>query len=129
MPRRHRTMKGGMFESIADSLTQAWYNTKKATSDAYNSVTGAPIGQTYYASSTATAPTTSGTGYFGGRKGKRTRRMRGGYSDNISLTGLAAKAAPISGIESAKPHTIVGGKRSAKRRRNRHSKSCKKCKH
>jgi hypothetical protein len=128
MPRRNRTMKGGMFESIAVGLTDAWNSTKKATSDAYNSVTGAPLSQPSYVASATTAPTTAATGYFGGRKGKRTRRMRGGYTDNTPLTGLAASAAPISGVASAKPHTIVGGKRSAKRRRHRHSKSCRKCK-
>jgi hypothetical protein len=40
--------------------------------------------------------------------------MRGGFSGN---TGLAAYAAPISGIPSAQPHNWVGGKRTRRRRR------------
>jgi len=40
--------------------------------------------------------------------GKHSRRKRGG--------GIAHNASPISGIKSAQPHTIVGGRT---RRRNR----------
>jgi hypothetical protein len=52
--------------------------------------------------------------------------MRGGYSDNMALTGLAANASPISDINSAQPLTTVGGKRrKTKKVRARHSKSHK----
>lgn len=127
MPRRHRhrTMKGGFWET----LTNAWESTKKAASGAYSSATGAVSGATTTPTTTTTPPpATTSTGYMGGRK--RSRRMRGGYSDNISLTGLAASAAPISDIKSAQPLTIVGG-RTRKRRggKHRHSKSCKHRKH
>ena len=123
MPRRHRhrTMKGGFWES----LTNAWESTKKAASGAYSSATSAVSGATTTPTTTTTPPpATTSTGYMGGRK--RSRRMRGGYSDNISLTGLAASAAPISDIKSAQPLNIVGG-RTRKRRggKHRHSKSCK----
>lgn len=132
MPRRQRTMKGGFLDSIANSLTNAWESTKKASSNAYNSATGSTPTYTPTYTPTPVTPTTPTTpttsGYMGGKKRKRTRRMRGGYSDNMSLTGLAASAAPISGIESAKPHTIVGGKRRTKKR-HRHSKSCRNRKH
>jgi hypothetical protein len=58
---------------------------------------------------------------------KRSKKMRGGYADNIALTGLAASAASISDIKSAEPLNIVGGKRRTKKcRRNKHTKSCKK---
>jgi len=45
---------------------------------------------------------------FQGGKIKR-RIMKGGYQDNISVTGLASTAAPFSG-PTAQPHQMVGGK-------------------
>ena len=57
-----------------------------------------------------------------GYGGKR-RRMCGGYSSNMSLTNLASSAAPISGVQTASS-SFVGGK--TRRRRHRHTKSCKK---
>jgi outer membrane biosynthesis protein TonB len=71
-------------------------------------------------------PTTSS---YGGKTKKR--RMRGGFKDNTVMTGLAANAAPFSG-KTAQPQTIVGGKtkkRHHKRRKHRHTKSCKHNKH
>jgi hypothetical protein len=69
------------------------------------------------------------TGYgMGGKKGKRRRSMRGGYSDNISLNNLASTAEPISGVPTASAHQYVGG-RTRRRRRHRHNKSCKHRKH
>jgi len=118
---KHRNMKGGFLESIGQSLTSAWDKTKKATSDAYNSAANSIKSST--TPSTTTTYTPSPTTY-GGRK--RTRRMRGGYSDNIALTGLAANASPISDIKSAQPLTTVGGKRrKTKKVRFRHGKSHK----
>jgi hypothetical protein len=64
---------------------------------------------------------------MGGKKGKRRRSMRGGYSDNISLNNLAATAEPISGVPTASA-SYVGG-RTRRRRRHRHNKSCKHRKH
>lgn len=74
----------------------------------------------------APEPTTSS---YGGKTKKR--RMRGGFKDNTVMTGLAANAAPFSG-KTAQPQTIVGGKtkkRHHKRRKHRHTKSCKHNKH
>ena len=153
MPRRHRKMKkggllgfgesnpndysssdsgsgSGMFgsvgstlsgwgSSISDTASSAWDKTKSATSGAYDSATG------------TTTPSTTST--FGGKR-KRSRKMRGGFSDNTPTTGLAYHASPISGIKSAQPHNLVGGKtkkrrggKTKKRRggKHRHSKSCK----
>jgi hypothetical protein len=45
---------------------------------------------------------------FQGGKIKR-RIMKGGYQDNISVTGLASTASPFSG-PTAQPHQMVGGK-------------------
>jgi hypothetical protein len=142
MPKRHRKMKKGGFlgfgedpnstdsgssmfgsvgstlsgwgSSISNSASSAWEKTKNATSSAYNSATGS--------NESSYMPTTS----LGGRK--RSRKMRGGFSDNISTTGLAAHAAPISDIKSAQPHNWVGGRTRRRRRhtrKHRHSKSCK----
>ena len=41
---------------------------------------------------------------------KGTRRMRGGYKDNISLTNLASSAGPFSGA-TARAHNWVGGRK------------------
>jgi len=68
-------------------------------------------------------PTNYGMG-MGGRRGKRRRSMRGGYSDNISLNNLASTAEPISGVPTATAQ-LVGG-RTRRRRRHRHGKSCRK---
>ena len=140
MPRRHRhrTMKGGFFESLTQGATDLWEKTKKASNDAYSSATGSTTGSTTSSSSympppPPPTPATSSTGYMGGRmRGrmggrKRSRKMRGGYGDNISLTGLAASAAPISDIKSAQPLTTVGGRRTKRRHggKHRHNKSCK----
>ena len=58
--------------------------------------------------------------------GKRRRVKRGGsYSANMSQTNLAATASPISGIQTVKAQTWVGGKTKRRRRRHKHNKSCK----
>ena len=46
MPRRqrHRTMKGGFWDSLTQGVSDAWEKTKKASSDAYNSATGSTTG-------------------------------------------------------------------------------------
>ena len=134
MPRRHRhrTMKGGFFESLTQGASDLWEKTKKASSDAYSSATGSTTtsSSSYVPPPPPPTPTTSSSsGYMGGRmsRRKRSRKMRGGYGDNISLTGLAASAAPISDIKSAQPLTTVGGRRTKRRHggKHRHNKSCK----
>ena len=134
MPRRHRhrTMKGGFFESLTQGASDLWEKTKKASSDAYSSATGSTTtsSSSYLPPPPPPTPTTSSSsGYMGGRmsRRKRSRKMRGGYGDNISLTGLAASAAPISDIKSAQPLTTVGGRRTKRRHggKHRHNKSCK----
>lgn len=125
MPRRHRKMTGGFWESLSQSVGDAWNKTKKATTDAYSSATTQMTTPTTITPTTITPTTPSSTGYMGGKKRRKTRRhMKGGYSDNTQLTGLAANAEPISGIKSAEPHTIIGGKKKTKRHK-RHSKSRK----
>lgn len=54
------------------------------------------------------------------------RRMSGGYTSNISMTNLASKSAPISGIKTAQPHNWVGGKRRTRKlRKGRKSRKSK----
>ena len=141
MPRRHRKMKGGFLESlsgtlsswgssISQSASDAYNKTKNAASSAYSSAT-TPTSSTSYTSTSYTPTSTSYTptsttsytpsGAYGGKKGK-SRKMRGGYSNNSALTGLAASASPISGIKSAEPHNWVGGKKSRKNKRGTRSK-------
>jgi len=129
-------MKGGFFESLTQGASDLWEKTKKASSDAYSSATGSTTSSSSYVPPPPPpTPATSSTGYMGGRmRGrmggrKRSRKMRGGYGDNISLTGLAASAAPISDIKSAQPLTTVGGRRTKRQRRHRHGKSCKTRRH
>jgi hypothetical protein len=59
-------------------------------------------------SSPSPPPTTSSVG------GRRRRKMRGGYSDSVSMTNLASRAAPFSG-ETARAQAYVGGRRTRKR--------------
>ena len=126
MPRRyrHRTMKGGFWESLTQGVTSAWGKTKNAASGAYGSATGSSTPPPPPPASPPPATTTSG--YMGGRKKSRRKRMRGGYSDNIYHTGLAASAAPISDIKSAQPQTMIGGRKTKRHcRYHKHGKSCK----
>jgi hypothetical protein len=137
MPRRHRKMKGGFLESlgstlsgwgssISQSASDAYNKTKNATSSAYSSATTPTSTTSYTPTSTTSYTPTSTTSYtpsgaYGGKKGK-SRKMRGGYSNNNASTGLAANASPISGIKSAEPHNWVGGKKSRKNKRRTCSK-------
>jgi hypothetical protein len=123
-----------MFGSIGDtlsgfgtSLSEGATTALNKTKNAYNSATSST--PTY--PPTTTYPSTPPPTTFGGKnkRRKRSRKMYGGYSDNIAITGLAARAAPISDIKSSQPLNIVGGRRTKKRRRHRHGKSSKRCKY
>lgn len=115
--RRRRTMKGGFWEAI----TNAWGKTKESASNAYNSMTGTTSTQSTYVPPPA-APVYTPTSYGGKKKRTmRRKRMRGGYSDNISLSNLASNAASFTGV-TAQPHTWVGGKTKKNRHRRRHHK-------
>jgi hypothetical protein len=154
MPRRHKKMKKGgflgfgestptdsgssMFGSIGSTLSGWGSSISDSASSAYNKTKNAVTGSS--SSSYAPpppppppTPATSSSGYMGGRmsRRKRSRKMRGGYGDNIALTGLAASSAPISDIKSAQPLTTVGGRRTKRRHggKHRHGKSCKTRRH
>ena len=140
---RNRKMKGGFWDSLKNSIssginslsqgaTNAWNTTKKASEQAYDSAKSSLSNTPSYSSSSSymsspsassySAPSSSSQ-YQGGQR-KRSRKMRGGYKDNISLTGLASSAAPVAGISTAKPHNWVGGKtRRHKTHRRKHANS------
>ena len=111
------------FDSINSAVTGAFEKAKNAVSSSLQSNTSAQ--QSY-------SPQPS-TYTMGGKRRRKSRRMRGGnFTDNTPRTGIASTASPITGIKSAQPHNLVGG-RSRRRRscncKSRHSKSCRHRKH
>ena len=83
MPRRHRnrkTMKGGFWDSLTQGLSSAWEKTKRATTDAYSSVTGSPSTNYQYAPPPPSYQPMTNNYIRGGktrrRGGKRTRKHR-----------------------------------------------------
>ena len=115
MTRRHKTMKGGFW----DSLNSAWEQTKKASSSAYNSAAMAINPKP--APTSILAPAPAPTSVFGGKKRRKTSK-RGGYSANTPINGLASTSAPFSG-KTAQAQVLVGGK--TRRRCRKHTSSCK----
>ena len=63
---------------------------------------------------------TNGLTIGGRRKRRRTRRTQklygGNFKANTNLNNIASKASPISGIQTAKPCSWTGGKKTKKRR-------------
>jgi len=111
------TSSGSSWTSGLTSWTPSWLSKKEQPQQSY----GAQPQQSYGAQ-----PQQSyGASYGMGGKKRRTRRgKRGGsFSPNISETNLAASASPVSGIQTVKAQTWVGGK--TKRCRHIHNKSCK----
>jgi hypothetical protein len=115
MPRRHRKTKrgGGMFDSLSTSFSSLW---KPKASPPMSSSTP-PMSSSTPPMSSSTPPMTSST--YGGKSRKHRRRMRGGFKDNTPVTGLASHAASFSG-QTAKPHTLVGGKTRRRRKSRTH---------
>lgn len=137
MPKRHRTMKGGFIEEVTNSISSGLNTLSQGVTDTYekakNAITSNPAPASAPAASSyipLSSPMSSPASY-GGRKNDRKKRtkkhMRGGFSDNIATTGLASSAEPISGIKTAHPHNLVGGKSKSKRRhRNKKSRKSRK---
>jgi hypothetical protein len=129
MPKhRRRTMKGGFLDTLSSwgsSFTQSasslWGKPKQTTTSSISNLYGSTAPTTSYTPTNSYTPTTtfatnSAQMRYGGKT--RTRRIRGGYRDNISSTNLAADAAPFSG-PTAQPHNWVGGKTRRKGSRRR----------
>jgi hypothetical protein len=124
MPRRRTSKKGGVsLDSIGSTLSGWGTSIKQGASDAYNK-TKQGVSSAYDSTKSAISSTTSA---MGGRRRTRRRRTHGGSASVVSktpLNGLAAHAAPVSNVPTAKPHNIVGGK-SRRHRKHRHYRSCK----
>lgn len=136
MPKRtkknNRYLKGGDIigtipvKPIAQpSSFSTWFNgAKKAASSALSSASLAASSAANSATNAFNktvnpAPPPPPPRTFGGK-----RRRNGGDSEYLSLTNLASTASPICGIPTAKAQVWVGGK-TRKRKRHKHTKSCK----
>ncbi len=107
--------------STSTSSEPGWFDslTEKA-----KSATGSATG--WFSSATAPATPAYSAPVYGGRK-RRSHRMRGGYSNNISTTNLAASAGSFSG-STARAQAYVGG-RTKKRchiHKRSHRRHCRK---
>lgn len=96
-----------------DLLSNTFESVKKAVGDLIS-----------YGKQSAESLTTTKSPLEGGRRSRNKSRsmsrkvMKGGYTDNIAVSGLAANAAPFSG-ETAKPQTMVGGKSRRRKSKGR----------
>ena len=122
---RRKTMKGGFLSGLSgwldkakDSAKNLWPNNTGEQYPPPVAETPAPVPQTPAPVPQTTPLGTQTPAPYGGKKGSKKRRMRGGFKDNTPTTGLAAHAASFSG-KTAQPHNWVGGKT---RRRVRKSK-------
>ena len=123
--RRSKRMRGGMWPFSSSDGTdssssngEGWYDSLKKNASSASGWLTSDSAATPNPTPTPTPSTTeNSTSTYGGRK-RKSRRMRGGYSDNVSLTNLASRAAPFSG-ETARAHSYVGGRRT-KRRCHKH---------
>ena len=109
------TSTGSSWTSSLSSYTPSWLSKKEEPQQIQSSYAAQPQPQ----------PQQPQPSYGMGGKKRRTRRCKrgGSYSPNMSQTNLAASASPVSGIQTVKAQTWVGGK--TKRRRHKHNKSCK----
>jgi hypothetical protein len=126
MPKRNRRnrskrMRGGMWPFSSSDGTDSTSSDGAGWMDSLKKNASSASGWLTSDSATPSA-SASATSTYGGRKSK-SRRMRGGYSDNMSTTNLASSAAPYSG-ETARAHSYVGGRRT-KRRCHKHKGSRK----
>ena len=127
MPKSHRKKTrrgGGWFDDLKNKATglTSGLSTSSWTSG-MSSLNPFAKKETTNTSTTNYETSSTPTASYGG---KRRRVKRGGsYSANMSQTNLAATASPISGIQTVKAQTWVGGKTKRRRRRHKHNKSCK----
>jgi hypothetical protein len=139
MPKRHKTRRrgGGWFDDLKNSTSSlsSSFNPSSWTSglstSSWNpfakkevaSSSSTPL--TRYESPMQTAPmqTAPMQSYsVGGKKRHSRRSKRGGsYSPNMSQINLAASASPVSGIQTVKAQTWVGGKTKKRHRKNKKS--------
>jgi hypothetical protein len=129
---RHKKINGGDLSSWWSSnvTNSSWLNKSKSYIPSWmsgessqSSYLPTGFGNTDSTNSSGLNFGTTGTNYGGKR---RTKKKYGGYKENTPTTGLASHASPVSGLQTAKPHTWVGGRT---KRRHRHSRTCKHKKH
>jgi len=102
--------------STSPTSTSSMTYSTSPTSTSSTSYSSSPSSSLPSSSSSSSSSSSQSQPYgsYGGRrkrmkKTKLSNKMRGGqYEDNISLTNIASKAAPFSGV-TARPHTMVGG--------------------
>jgi len=129
MPRRHRKMKGGFLDSLGTTLSGWGSSISQGASSAYNKTKSAVTGSTDSMGSMDSMGTMGSTAPITTVGGRTRKHKRGGsFSASKSVTGLAANSATVSNVKTAQPHNVVGGK-SRRRRKHKHSKSCKNMKH
>ena len=126
MPKRNRSkkMRGGWpWDSSSEGSAEGsgWFDSlKKKTGSATSWFTSdsstAPAPLPAPSNSYPPASPASPYSVTGGKR--RKHRMRGGYSDSVSMTNLASRAAPFSGA-TARAQAYVGG-RKTKRRCHKH---------
>ena len=121
MPRKMR-MRGGFLDSLGTTLSGWGSSISQGASNAYNKTKNAVTGTPDSMGSMGSMGTTAPVATVGGRTRKHKRG--GSYSASKSVTGLAANSATVSIVKTAQPHNVVGGK-SRRRRKHKHSKSCK----
>ena len=136
MPKSHRKKTrrgGGWFDDLKSKAsgltsgmsTSSWTSSMSSLNPfAKKETPSTPYTPPAYTPPESSSPTTynTTTPNYGGKK-KRSIKRGGSYSANMSQTNLAASASPVSGIQTVKAQTWVGGK--TKRRRHKHNKSCK----
>jgi hypothetical protein len=121
MPKRHsRRQRGGLFgfgeSSASDSSTGSWLSGLSSSASSWKDKIKNPFASSpsvvqpqQATTSMMSNPSAVGSAY-GGKKSKK-RRMRGGYSDNVSASSLAYNAA-----------SLTGGRRTRRHKSRRHSK-------
>jgi hypothetical protein len=105
----------GSLKKSASSSGTGWFSSTPTTTPAAAAPPPAPAAPP----PAPAAPPPAPTPVSGGRK-RRSHRMRGGYSDNMSTTNLAASAGSFSG-STARAQAYVGGR--TKKRCHKHKRS------
>ena len=141
MPKKHtkRNFKGGYLDisksltdlgtSIKNGASNMWSKTKNEFSKLTSSNTQANSYQPTNPQVNPYQPTSpqvnsyQPTSSYGGSKRRKSgrfrksRRMKGGYKDSISINNLASTAAPVHGLQTARAHNWVGGRKKRRTRR------------
>lgn len=132
MPKKYRSkkMRGGWDwpwgkkeESTSGSSDGSGSGMWDSFTKSVGSITDSASSMVSSSPSTSTTPNSSTNTYqppvSGGKRRYKSRRMRGGYSDNVSMTNLASRAAPFSGA-TARAQAYVGGRRTRRHHKKSH---------